>query len=166
MLILYMYIYMYVIYRYTIVLYICAIDYGLTLFYFFFHTLICKIHTLICKFYTLICKIYILICKIHNLICKSWIGSGPAEHPRTIVTKFGFNWSSSSRGEDLWMKSWRRTDDGRTEGRTPDAKWWQKLILDTARWAKKSRQGQICQIARMLKVAEGIMFWTSPRVSR
>jgi hypothetical protein len=79
-------------------------------------------------------RIYILICKIHNLICKSWIGSGPAEHPRTIVTKFGFNWSSSSRGEDLWMKSLRRTD----------AKWWQNLTLATARWAKKSRLRQIC----------------------
>jgi hypothetical protein len=64
------------------------------------------------------------------------------DHPRTIVTKFGFNWPSIVRGADLWMKSLRRTDDG---------KWWQKLTLATARWAKKSRQGQICQIARILK---------------
>jgi hypothetical protein len=84
------------------------------------------------------------------------------------VTKFGFNWPSSFRGEDLWMKSLRRSDDGGTDGRT-DAKWWQKLTLATARWAKKSRRGQICQIARMLKFiyptqrsfAEGIMFLTS-----
>ena len=66
----------------------------LTLLFFIFHTIICKIHTLICKFYilickfytlickiyTLICKIYTLICKIHTLICKSWIGPGPAGH--------------------------------------------------------------------------------------
>jgi hypothetical protein len=42
------------------------------------------------------------------------------------------------------------------------------FFSEPARWAKKSRQVQICQIARMLKfiyeVAEGIMFLTSPRV--
>ena len=83
------------------------------------YTLICKLYTLICKIYTLICKIYTLICKIHTLICKFWIGPGPAGHNferghlRTIVTKFGFNWPSSFRWEDLWMKILRRTDDGR-----------------------------------------------------
>jgi hypothetical protein len=87
-------------------------------------------------------------------------------HLRTIVTKFCFNWPSSFRGEDLWMKSLRRTHDGRmdgrttdgwtddgrmdgrrtdgrttdgwTDGRTIDAKRWQNITLATARWAKKS----------------------------
>jgi len=31
-----------------------------------------------------------------------------------IQTKFGYNWSSSFRGEDFW-KSLRRTTDGRTD---------------------------------------------------
>jgi hypothetical protein len=43
-----------------------------------------------------------------------------------IQTKFGFNWSSSFRGEDFW-KSLRRTTD---------AKWWQKLTWPLGRWAK------------------------------
>ena len=83
-------------------------------------------------------------------------------HLRTIVTKFGFNRPSSFRGEDLWMKSLRRTD-----GRT-DAKWWQNITLATARWAKKSVK---LKFVRLLvcwnsytprnEVAEGIMFLTS-----
>jgi hypothetical protein len=36
-----------------------------------------------------------------------------------IQTKFGFNWSSSFRGEDF-RKGLRRTTDGRTDGRTTD----------------------------------------------
>ena len=34
-----------------------------------------------------------------------------------IQTKFGFNWSSSFRGEDFWKSLWHTTD----------AKWWQNL---------------------------------------
>jgi len=49
------------------------------------------------------------------------------DHPTTIVTKFGYNWPSGFRGEDLWMKSLRRTTG---------AKWWQKLTLAIVRWAK------------------------------
>jgi hypothetical protein len=35
-----------------------------------------------------------------------------------IQAKFGFNWSSSFRGEDFWKSLWRTTD-GWTDGRTP-----------------------------------------------
>jgi hypothetical protein len=94
------------------------------------------------------------------------------DHLRTIVTKFGFNWPSSFRREDLWMKSLRRTDDGRTtDGRTTEAKRWQNITLATARWAKKSVK---LKFVRLLvcwnsytprnEVAEGILFPTSPRV--
>ena len=41
--------------------------------------------------------------------------------------------------DDGWRATddgWRATDDGR---RTTDAKWWQKLTLSLARWAKKDK---------------------------
>jgi hypothetical protein len=56
------------------------------------------------------------------------------------------------------------------DGRTMDGRRTQSDGKSSPRWAKKSRQGQICQIARMLKFiyppqrAGGIMFLTSPRV--
>jgi hypothetical protein len=90
------------------------------------------------------------------------------DHLRTIVTKFGFNWPSSFRGEYLWMKKLRRTD-GRTDGRTQsDGKiipWLQsgeikrvvklKFIRLLVCWNSHTPRNE---------VAEGIMFLTSPRV--
>ena len=67
------------------------------------------------------------------------------DHPRTIVAKLGFSWPSSFRGEDLWMKSLRWTDGRTTTQNDGKSSPWLPW------WAKKSRQGQICQIASMLK---------------
>jgi hypothetical protein len=60
-----------------------------------------------------------------------------------IQTKFGFNWSSSFRGEDF-LKSLRRTTDewtdGRTEGRTNGRTPMDDGRQVMARWAKKGEE--------------------------
>jgi hypothetical protein len=45
-----------------------------------------------------------------------------------IQTKFGFNWSSSFRGEDF-LKGFRRTTDGRQVMAIAHARWKVKILL-------------------------------------
>ena len=70
-----------------------------------------------------------------------------------IQTKFGFNWSSSFRGEDFWKSLLRITDDD--DGRQVMAialmaLWarWTKKLMDNRRWMKNgenSLQGTLSQ---------------------
>jgi hypothetical protein len=86
------------------------------------------------------------------------------DHLRTIVTKFGFNWPSSFRGEDLWMKSLRRTD-GRKQSDGKISPWLQpgeikrvvkfQFIRLLVCWNSHTPRNE---------VVEGKMFLTSPRV--
>jgi hypothetical protein len=61
-------------------------------------------------------------------------------HPRSIPDRFGLIWFRGFRGEDLNVKVY--------DGRTTDAKWWQKLTWPLARWAKK---GMGYRFVRMLR---------------
>ena len=61
-------------------------------------------------------------------------------HPRSIPDRFGLIWFRGFRGEDLNVKVY--------DGRTTDAKWWQKLTWPLARWAKK---GVGYRFVRMLR---------------
>jgi hypothetical protein len=73
-------------------------------------------------------------------------GSGPNVHSleRTFYRCFlpsfsSFGWGVSEEKIKMWKVNERQmTDDGQ---RSTDAKWWQKLTLPLARWAKKHNVG-------------------------
>ena len=71
-------------------------------------------------------------------------------YPMRLHIKFGFNWSSSFREEDVLNCERRTTDDGRrrttTDGRTPDHGYTISSPLSLRlRWAKKPEDQWSCE---------------------
>jgi hypothetical protein len=51
-----------------------------------------------------------------------------------------FGWAVSEEKIKMWKVNGQQTTD---------AKWWQKLTLPLARWAKKKRKGFSCKLKRL-----------------